>query len=71
LLVIIGGQSSLGVRLQFAREFADAEGLIASMIVVLVIGVLVDSVFFARLEYGIRERRGLVDASAADWAHAP
>lgn len=62
LLVIIGGQSSIGVRLQFAREFADAEGLLASMIVVLTIGMIVDTVFFGRVEKIIREHRGLVEA---------
>ena len=59
LLVIIGGQSSVGVRLQLAREFADAQGLLATMIVVLLIGVLVDVVCFGYLERTIRERRGL------------
>ena len=61
LLVIIGGQSAVGVRLQLAREFSDAEGLLASMIVVLAIGIVVDLVFFGRLERTIRERRGLVE----------
>jgi sulfonate transport system permease protein len=65
LLVIIGSQSSLGVRLQFAREFSDAAGLVASMIVVLVVGIVVDSFVFGPLERGVRERRGLVDAAAA------
>lgn len=64
LLVIIGSQSSLGVRLQFAREFSDAEGLVASMIVVLIVGILVDSLLFSPIERGVRERRGLVDAAA-------
>jgi NitT/TauT family transport system permease protein len=63
LLVIIGSQSSLGVRLQFAREFSDAEGLVASMIVVLLIGIIVDSLVFGPIERGVRERRGLVDTA--------
>jgi len=64
LLVIIGSQSSLGVRLQFAREFSDAAGLVASMIVVLIVGIAVDSFLFGPLERGVRERRGLVDPAA-------
>lgn len=59
LLVIVGHQASLGVRLQFAREFSDAVGLLAWMIVILTIGVFVDVVVFGRLEAGIRRRRGL------------
>lgn len=64
LLVIIGGQSSIGVRLQFAREFADAEELLASMIVVLLIGIGVDLLVFGPVERGIRDRRGLREAGA-------
>lgn len=59
LLVIIPGTQSLGTRLQFAREFSDATGLIATMIVILVIGILVDSLVFGRLERSVLARRGL------------
>jgi NitT/TauT family transport system permease protein len=59
LLVIIPGTVSLGTQLQFAREFSDAEGLIATMIVILVIGVLVDALVFGRIERSVLERRGL------------
>src|SRR5918995_2131628 len=38
LLVLIPGQSSIGARLQYARELSDAPGLIAMMIVILAIG---------------------------------
>jgi NitT/TauT family transport system permease protein len=62
LLVIIAQQPSLGVQLQLQRELSDAEGLLATMIVVLAIGILVDQVLFARLEHRIRSRRGLADA---------
>jgi NitT/TauT family transport system permease protein len=61
LLVIIANQPSLGVRLQFARELADAEGLLSAMIVVLLLGILVDVLVFGRIEQMIRERWGLVD----------
>lgn len=59
LLVIIGNQPSLGVRLQYAREFSDAQGLLAWMLVVLLIGISIESLVFAKLEATLRERRGL------------
>jgi NitT/TauT family transport system permease protein len=62
LLVIIAKRPSLGARLQFARETSDAEGLLATMLVILVIGIVVDSLFFGRLEQAIRRRWGLVDS---------
>ncbi len=58
LLVIIAARPSLGANLQFNREFANAPGLLAIMIVILVIGVMVDSVF-TRIANGVRTRRGM------------
>jgi NitT/TauT family transport system permease protein len=57
LLVILG--NSLGAGLQFARDLSDARGLISRMIVILLIGILVDSLGFARAEAAIRNRWGL------------
>src|SRR5919108_1634673 len=54
LLVIIANKPSLGVRLQFARELADAQGLIAAMLVILVIGIVVDALGFGLVERSIR-----------------
>jgi NitT/TauT family transport system permease protein len=65
LLVIIAKKPSLGVRLEFARTNSDAPALLAAMVVILIIGIVVDSVFFGRLERAIRHRWGLVDASGA------
>ena len=62
LLVIIPGEPSIGVRLQFARELSDAEGLMAMMIVILVIGILVDALLFGSLERSVLRRRGLLVA---------
>jgi len=45
LLGIVGHQASLGVRLQFAREFSDAEQLLALMIVIFAVGIAIDGVF--------------------------
>ncbi|MFM2069863.1 MAG: hypothetical protein RLZZ623_126 [Actinomycetota bacterium] len=60
LLVIIPGIPSLGARLQFARDFSDAVGLLATMVVILVIGILVDSLVFGRFERSVLRRRGLL-----------
>jgi NitT/TauT family transport system permease protein len=60
LLVIVAQRPSIGARLQFARELSDTAGLIALMIVVLVIGILVDSAF-GRADRTIRNRWGLID----------
>jgi NitT/TauT family transport system permease protein len=61
LLVTIPGTFSLGERLEFAREFTNTSMLIAVMIVILVIGILVDELFFGTVERAIRRRYGLVD----------
>jgi NitT/TauT family transport system permease protein len=63
LLVLIPGQMSVGAQLQFSREFSDAPGLIAMMLVILTIGIVVDVVIFSTVEHSIRTRRGLVDAT--------
>jgi NitT/TauT family transport system permease protein len=63
LLVIIAQQPSLGVQLQLQRELSDAEGLLATMIVVLVVGIVVDQVLFGTLDRRIRARRGLAESS--------
>jgi NitT/TauT family transport system permease protein len=63
LLVLIPGQTSVGAQLQFSREFSDAPGLMAMMIVILAIGIVVDVVVFSTVERSIRARRGLVDAA--------
>jgi NitT/TauT family transport system permease protein len=63
LLVIIASQPSLGVRLQLSRELNDATGLLASMLVILVIGIAVDAVFFGNLDRAVRRRWGLLEAT--------
>jgi NitT/TauT family transport system permease protein len=59
LIVIIATKPSLGVSLQFEREFADTAGLISVMLIILLIGILVDGLLFAKLEHAVRRRRGL------------
>jgi NitT/TauT family transport system permease protein len=62
LLVIIPGHLTVGVLMQNARDTNDMPALMASMIVILVIGIFVDAVFFAGVERSIRRRRGLLVA---------
>jgi NitT/TauT family transport system permease protein len=62
LLVVIAYQASLGQLLQVNRELSDAQGLLAVMMVILVIGLVVDSLVFGQLEHRIREKRGLLTA---------
>ena len=63
LIVVIAGKPSVGFLLQVNRELANAEGLIATMIVILVIGIAVDSLLFGTLDRAIRRRWGLVETS--------
>jgi len=59
LLVIVAGHPSLGVFLQNARDVNDAPWLLSMMIVILVIGIFVDSLF-AAADTTIRRRWGLL-----------
>jgi NitT/TauT family transport system permease protein len=61
LIVIVSHQASLGVRLEFAREFADTEQLLALMMVIFTVGVVIDSLFGAA-DHAIRRRWGLLQA---------
>jgi NitT/TauT family transport system permease protein len=61
LLVLIPGAFSLGQQLQFSQEFSRYEFMYATMIVILVIGVIIDSLFFGTSERWIRKRYGFVD----------
>jgi NitT/TauT family transport system permease protein len=62
LLVIIANQASLGEQLHYARELADSPGLLATMIVILVIGIVVDRVFGVA-DDALRRRWGLHQVS--------
>ena len=62
LLVIVANRPSIGDQLQFAREFSRADQMLALMIVILVIGIVVDTVF-GRADVTIRRRWGLIDAA--------
>jgi NitT/TauT family transport system permease protein len=60
LLVLIVGQApSLGILLNTAQDNQDLSGAIAIMIVILLIGIVVDTVF-TKVDLSIRRRRGLL-----------
>lgn len=63
LLVIVANRPSIGDQLQFARENARSDDMLGLMIVILVIGILVDTVF-GRADITIRRRWGLIDHAA-------
>jgi NitT/TauT family transport system permease protein len=65
LLVIILGHLSLGILLNNAQDNQDLTSAISIMIVILVIGIVVDSIF-TKTDQAVRRRRGLLtDAQAA------
>ncbi|MHB8513642.1 MAG: ABC transporter permease [Actinomycetota bacterium] len=61
LIVVIASKPSIGARLQIAKQHNDATGLIAAMIVILVIGIVIDSFVFGSIERAVRKRRGLLE----------
>jgi NitT/TauT family transport system permease protein len=58
LLVIIAEKPSLGASLEFARQFSQATTLLATMLVILVLGMLVDGVF-SSFANRLRAQRGM------------
>ena len=61
LLVVIRGKESIGFLLTQNRAVNNSSGLLATMLVILVIGIAVDSLLFGTLERAIRRRWGLLD----------
>lgn len=60
LLVIIAGQRSIGVELQFARDLSDTVGMLEILAVILILGTVLDSLVFTALSRHIKRRRGLL-----------
>jgi NitT/TauT family transport system permease protein len=50
---------SLGNLLNNGRDLSDASQVMAVMLIIIAIGVAIDTLIFANIERGIRERRGL------------
>ena len=59
IIVIVPGKSSLGVLLQTGRDLSNSALLLAAMAVILLVGIVIDTVFFGRLEGYVRHRYGL------------
>ncbi|MFB7892092.1 ABC transporter permease [Microbacterium sp. NPDC056044] len=55
----------LGSMLQQSRELADLAGVLATIILILVIGILIELVFFGPLERRMLKRRGLLLSGGA------
>jgi NitT/TauT family transport system permease protein len=63
LVVLIVGQFSIGQQLNVDQSNLDFAGATGMIIVILVIGIVVDTLF-TKLDLGIRRRRGLLDPAA-------
>jgi NitT/TauT family transport system permease protein len=61
LLVLIPGQHSLGEQLNNNQQFADSAGVIATMIVIFVVGVIADALVFGQADRYVRRRFGLIE----------
>jgi NitT/TauT family transport system permease protein len=64
LLVVIAHKKSIGSQLDFFRQVNDADGVLAMMLLILLIGIAVDALVFGRIEHAIRSRWGLLDRAA-------
>jgi NitT/TauT family transport system permease protein len=65
LIANLPGKIGIGQRLNFAATRIDYIGVFEAMIVILIIGILVDSLVFGTADRAIRRRYGLIDAAAA------
>jgi NitT/TauT family transport system permease protein len=60
LLGVVTGEPSIGFLLQNYRNLADYDAMMAMMVVILVVGIVVDAVFFGTLDRWVRRRYGLL-----------
>jgi NitT/TauT family transport system permease protein len=61
IIVTFSGKPALGSELVFSRDTNDNPRLMAMMLVILFIGIVVDSLFFATTNRALRKRWGLLD----------
>lgn len=59
LLAAFSAKASLGYDLHNARELSDAEGMLSLMLAILIVGIVMDSLIFGRLDRAVRRRWGL------------
>lgn len=57
--IVIASLGGLGFLLQSGRDFGDVSQVMATMVIVLVLGMAIDRLVFARLEIWVRRRWGL------------
>jgi NitT/TauT family transport system permease protein len=58
--IVFTSLGGLGFLLNQGRDFFDVSQVFATMIVLIAIGVIIERVVFARVEYAVRKRWGLV-----------
>jgi NitT/TauT family transport system permease protein len=63
LLVIIPGVTALGQTLEATRDQSLYADMMATMVMIFLVGVLIDALVFARLDLAIRRRYGLIDVA--------
>ena len=61
LITTIPGHQGLGNYMNVSKDFADYTGVYAAMVVIFVIGVIIDAVFFGTAVRAINRRWGLVE----------
>jgi NitT/TauT family transport system permease protein len=59
-IIVIGLKSSVGGQLTFARELSDAPWVLAMMVVILIFGLVIDTIF-TTIDKRIRSRYGVID----------
>ena len=59
LLVAFSAKASLGFDLTTNRDLSDAQGMLSIMLGILIIGIVMDSLVFGRLDRAVRRRWGL------------
>lgn len=59
LLVAFSAKASLGYDLNNSRDLLDAQWMLSVMLGILIIGIVMDSLFFGRLDRAVRRRWGL------------
>ncbi len=62
-LIVLLGKESLGQQLQNTRQLADYSSMYAVMLMILIVGIVVDSCVFGTLDRWVRRRYGLIDAA--------
>ncbi|MGH9262397.1 MAG: ABC transporter permease [Acidimicrobiales bacterium] len=59
VIVIVAGEPSVGGLLEINRGLSNAEGVLATILIILVLGILVDALLFSTLERFVARRWGL------------